>query len=172
MSVAAVEQDEILALEMEIRASLRAVRGALESLHRPVPPALVRAQQATLNAMAAIEAETRFLKAGDAGRALGSRSQTPRNAAAKAHLEGRVLGIRVGAQTVYPEFQFVDGAVLPVIAQLRALGVSSGQDERDVLLWLFTPTTYLAPAGRPIDLLRAEPAAVLAVAEQAWTIEW
>jgi hypothetical protein len=172
MSVAAVEQDEILALEMEIRASLRAVRGALESLRRPVPPALVRAQQATLNAMAAIEAETPFLKAGEAGRALGSRSQTPRNAAAKAHLEGRVLGIRIGAQTVYPAFQFVDGRVLPVIAELRALGVANGQDERDVLLWLFSPTTYLTPAGRPIDLLTSDPRAVLAVAEQAWTIEW
>lgn len=172
MSAVVVEQDEILALEMEIRASLRAVRGALESLHRPVPPALVRAQQATLNAMAAIEAETPFLKAGEAGRALGSRSQTPRNAAAKAHLEGRVLGIRVGAQTVYPAFQFVDGTVLPVIAELRALGVASGQDERDVLLWLFSPTTYLAPAGRPIDLLVSDPRAVLDIARQAWNIEW
>ena len=172
MSSAALEHDEIVALELEIRASLKAVRGALESLHRPVPPSLVRAQQATVNAMAAIEAESPFLKAGDAGRALGSRSQTPRNAAAKAHLEGRVLGIRLGAQTVYPAFQFADGAVLPVIADLRRLGAASGQDERDILLWLFSPTTYLPSAGRPVDRLIDDPGTVVTVAEQAWNIEW
>ena len=61
---------------------------------------------------------------------------------------------------------------LPVIAELRALGVSSGQDERDVLLWLFSPTTYLAPAGRPIDLLVSDPGSVLDIARQAWNIEW
>ncbi|BBH18655.1 hypothetical protein Back2_29420 [Nocardioides baekrokdamisoli] len=172
MTAAVAGQDEILALELEIRASLRAVRGALESLHRPVSPALVRAQQATLNVMAVIEAETPFLKAGDAGRALGSRSQTPRNAAAKARLEGRVLGVPAGAQTVYPAFQFADGSVLPVIADLRTLGAEAGQDERNILLWLFSPTTYLPSAGRPIDILISDPATVLAVAEQAWNIEW
>lgn len=172
MSAAAVEQDEILALELEIRASLRAVRGALEALHRPVSPALVRAQQATLNVMAAIEAESPFLKAGEAGRALGSRSQTPRNAAARAHLEGRILGVSAGAQTVYPSFQFVDGSVLPVIAELRTRGVVAGWDERNILLWLFEPTTYLPGAARPIDLLVSDPDKVLAVADEAWHIEW
>lgn len=172
MSAVVLEQDEILAMELEIRASLRAVRGALESLHRPVSPALVRAQQATLNVMAAIEAESPFLKAGDAGRALGSRSQTPRNAAAKAHLEGRILGVPAGAQTVYPAFQFVDGSALPVIAELRTLGAAAGWDERNIVLWLFRPTTYLPDAGRPIDLLVSEPEVVLAAAVQAWNIEW
>lgn len=172
MSAVVLEQDEILALELEIRASLRAVRGALESLHRPVSPALVRAQQATVNAMAAIEAESPFLKAGEAGRALGSRSQTPRNAAAKAHDEGRILGVAAGAHTVYPAFQFVDGSVLPVIAEVRTLGAAAGWDERNILLWLYEPTTYLHDAARPIDLLITDPEKVLAIADQAWNIEW
>jgi len=164
--------DDLTRSDRLIRRSAARLGQALAAVETYAEPALARAVQAEHNLYDRLDAEFGLFTASEAGRRMGSRSNAPRNLAASARREGRLVAVSRGHQVLYPGFQFgPDGAPLPVIAGLRALAAEYERSETGIVQWLCSPTTYL-DGRRPVDLLRETPDRVLDVAARSWGVDW
>ncbi|PPF50350.1 hypothetical protein C5B94_15445 [Clavibacter michiganensis] len=136
----------------------------------PLPTGVVSSLNDTELFWRRIEAEHGFLTSVEVSEALGARPT--RAYASDLRKAGRVLGLRRTNRYVYPGFQFQAGSVRPVVPRLIALGAEHDLDSRDVVAWLYRPTTYLRdPAHRPVDHLD-DPETVLDAAARAWAVAW
>ena len=161
---------EIAAEAVYTRHTARALGEAIRSAQAPASPALAAAAQARENLYDSIEEEFRLLSSAQAGEAMGSRSNTSRNLAAKARSEGRALALTRGRYTLFPGFQFTESGLRPVIADLRKLGEEYGRTETGLIQWLMSPTTYLH-GKRPVDVID-DPEKLLEVAQRSFGVEW
>ena len=163
---------QLLDTDSLIRNSIEALGEAIGSIPTYSPPALARAVQAQNNLLLQLASEFGLLSSTEAGRRLGSRSQTPRNLASSMRRTGRLLAIQRGQSAQFPGFQFDEhGQPLLVIRQLRKLADEFGWSELGITAWLMGPTTYLDDQ-RPVDLLRNAPESVLAAARASWDVTW
>jgi hypothetical protein len=83
----------------------------------------------------------------------------------------QILEIERNGETLYPGYQFLNGAVRPVIVKLVLLGTEYGVSQPEVAAWMCSPTTYLVDAQRPVDFLD-EPDLIDDVAERSWGVVW
>ncbi|WP_171042458.1 hypothetical protein [Sinomonas gamaensis] len=79
---------------------------------------------------------------------------------------GRILAYRRRGEDewIYPLFQFEGNGVLSVTRQLLEVATVEGVDPMDLVFWLCSRSGMLEDAARPVDLLRADPEAVLEAA--------
>lgn len=162
---------EIAAEAVHTRHTVRALGDAIRAAHVPASPALAAATQARENLYESIASEFALLTSAEAGDAMGSRSNTSRNLAAKARSEGRALALTRGRYTLYPGFQFDGAGLRPVIAELRRVGEGElGRSETGLIQWLMSPTTYLH-GKRPVDVID-DPDTLLDVARRSFGVGW
>lgn len=84
--------------------------------------------------------------------------------------DGYLLAVVHEDEILYPEFQFKDGEINPVITDLIAEAESSGRSESGLALWMVNPTGYL-DGKRPVDFLD-QPEEVLLAARASFNVEW
>jgi len=84
---------------------------------------------------------------------------------------GQILEIERNGETLYPGYQFLNGAVRPIIVKLVMMGTEYGISQPEVALWMCRPTTYLNDGLRPVDFLD-DPDLVNDIAERNWGIVW
>lgn len=65
------------------------------------------------------------------------------------HRVGELLAFQHKGELWFPKYQFVGGAVLPVIAQLVAVARDAGATDTDLALWLVTESVLLTGHGTP-----------------------
>ena len=107
-----------------------------------------------------VTAEFGLWSPAEAGRRIGSRGHSPSAAIRRWAAQGKLLGVPVAGLDHYPGFTFgADGRPLPVIAELLATGRSGWA----LVAWLLEPSDALGGA-RPVELLEADPAAVVGAA--------
>ena len=118
----------------------------------------------------AVQDEFGLLSSLEVAQALGASAN--RSYASDLRKSGRVVALQRLNRFVFPGFQFVDGEVREVIADLKVLGQQYGIDDRDIVAWLCRPTTYLdVRAPRPVDHLD-DPDVVRGAAAAAWGVAW
>jgi hypothetical protein len=100
--------------------------------------------------------------AAEAGRRIGSRGHSPSAAIRRWAAQGKLLTVPVAGLDHYPGFVFgLDGRPRPVLVRVAAsLSERTGWA---LVAWLVSPHDALGGA-RPVDLLDADPDAVLAAA--------
>lgn len=147
------------------------VAALLEQQETVLPSEVVGALNDTERFWRGIDDEFGLLSSTRVAELTGARSN--RSYASDQRRKGRLLALRRLNRNVFPGFQFdADGAIRPVIAELRTLGQAHGMDERDVIVWLCRPTTYFpGPDERPVDHID-EPDRLLEVAAAAWDVVW
>jgi hypothetical protein len=64
-----------------------------------------------------------------------------------------------------------DAELQPLLERLAPIANKYGRPERDVLLWLRSPTIYFRDERRPVDHLH-DPGEIVRIAEEAWGVEW
>lgn len=158
------------------RTAVSELSGVLARTTHTPHPALARGAQAGENAIRAIETEFGLLTSAEVAKILGS-SSTPsaiRALASDMRGRGELLALKRLNRFVYPGFQFdrERGRVKPLVKPLVALAHTSGWDEIDAILWLCSPTTYIADGARPVDLIDTDPERVLEIARRAWNPGW
>jgi hypothetical protein len=108
----------------------------------------------------AVAAEFGVWSAAEAGRRIGSRGHSPTAAIRRWAAQGKLLTVPVAGLDFYPGFAFgPDGRPRPVFVQIAA--ALPGFAGWDLVGWLMSPCDILA-GGRPVDLLDADPDAVVA----------
>lgn len=148
---------------------LSSLAPAMTAAETAVSPPLARAAQATENAWRAIDEEFGLLSSTEAAEHMGyGRNRTW---ASTQRREGRLLGIRRGSGYRYPGFQ-LDRSIMPTIARLIAIAREHEWSEESVVLWLCSPSGWMPGDGRPVELLREGPEAVLAAARAAMSPQW
>jgi hypothetical protein len=113
-----------------------------------------------------IQAEFGFLTGADVAESTGSAD--PRYASDERRA-GRLLALKRMNRWVYPGFQIADGSIRQAMEQLHTLGQEFGMSQRDVLVWLCVPTTFITGHRRPVEFLD-DPVFVLRVAQATWGI--
>jgi hypothetical protein len=128
-----------------------------------------------------IEAEFGLLSSIEVAKLVGASAN--RSYASDQRKAGKLLAFQRLNKFVFPGFQFNDGSIRPVIADLKKLGRAHEMNDRDIVAWLCRPTTYLRAGDersetstsqasrRPVDHLD-DPADVVAAATRAWDVVW
>jgi hypothetical protein len=83
----------------------------------------------------------------------------------------QILEIERNGETLYPGYQFLNGAVRPVIVKLVLLGTEYGMSQPEVAVWMCSPTTYLNDGLRPVDFID-KPDLIDDAAERSWGVVW
>jgi len=148
---------------------LASLAPAMTAAPTPLSPQLARAAQATENTWREIDAEFGLLSSTEAAETMGYGAN--RTWAAANRKNGRLLGVRRGGGFRYPGFQLTPD-VLPVIAHLIDIARQNAWSAESVVLWLCSPSGWLADDHRPVDLLAEEPHAVLEAASSAMAAHW
>jgi hypothetical protein len=167
-SGAAPERARLAAVRSTLEAAVRT--GQLERvidalLPREVPPLVsVWHAQRSAEARLAFVTEHGAWTAAEVAARAGSQATNRSALASSWRSGGRVLAIEWNGSTVFPAFQFdADAqprpAIAAVLTHLRAAGLSEWQQA----LWFNAGTGWLSNR-RPVDLLDADPAAVVAAA--------
>ena len=79
--------------------------------------------------------------------------------------ESRIFKVNYYGVDLFPAFQFLDSAPLPVVAQVLAVFKEARHSAWNIAAW-FTQKTGWLDDVKPVDLLLTDPAAVLDAAEQ------
>lgn len=150
--------------------SLAALGPAMSAVRGAASPQLARALMATENVWASVEAEFGLLTSMDVAALIGSKKSS-RSLAADQRAAGKIMGVRRGNAYRYPGFQFdrANGRVIPAIPSLIAAARDVGWDDEDLILWLVSPSGYVA-GGRPVDHL--EDPDLVNTLVQAATVQW
>ncbi|WP_194164908.1 hypothetical protein [Pseudactinotalea sp. HY160] len=148
---------------------LSSLAPAMAAADRELSPQLARAAQATENAWREIADEFGLLTSGEAAARMGYGPN--RTWASTRRRAGTLLGVRRGGGYRYPGFQF-DRDVSPVIEDLLTLADQADWSAESLLLWLCSPSGWLAGDDRPVDRLQDAPGAVLDAARSAMAPRW
>lgn len=83
------------------------------------------------------------------------------------HRAGKLISLCLeGGRWFYPTFQLdADNNVLPVMAEIIAIGGTDRLHQENLTVWIMSPTDSLSGA-RPVDLLQTDPDRVVAAARQ------
>jgi hypothetical protein len=149
------------------------VRSSIEELVLKLMPAVPRVPDAGWTEQARRNAELRALflgkfrtlDAAEVGKLSGSKASNPRALASRWAGAGRIFGVPLGAQVLYPEFQFDETgqprpAVAKVLVVLKPLGLSPWAGA----LWWDTGSDVLGWRA-PAEVLPQDPDAVVAAAQ-------
>ncbi|TFC83312.1 hypothetical protein E3T23_02785 [Cryobacterium cheniae] len=137
-----------------------------------VSPQLARSLQATENMWRSISAEYGLLTSGQVAELLGA-SPSNRTLASRRRAAHQIAGVVRRNAVLYPAFQFdrSQGTILPVMAQIIRLAAATGWHEKDLLLWICSPTTSFEGQDRPVDHFH-DPDSVLAAAKAQFEAQW
>jgi hypothetical protein len=102
--------------------------------------------------------------------ALLAGSGTNRKRAHQLAKEGKIIGVKRGRGTLYPGFQFDQGEIRPVIAEVAAIGRRNHWTDPHLLLWLASPNGYLE--GRVPARMMDDPDRILEAARQDMAKRW
>lgn len=72
---------------------------------------------------------------------------------------------------MFPGFQFNGGAVRPVMARLLQVAARHSYDEMSLLVFLCSPSTYLADGTHPVELID-DPERIVEVTQRALGVIW
>ncbi len=126
-------------------------------------------EQARLNAAARDEfvRSWQCYTSAEVAEVVGSRAT---NRAASAHRllrRGEIFQVRYGSDTLVPAFQFSPhGEPKPAVAEALGPLRAAGLDGWELAFWFVTPNGWIEGEQRPVDLLDADPAAVVAAARR------
>jgi hypothetical protein len=113
----------------------------------------------------AVATEFGVWSAAEAGRRIGSRGHSPAAAIRRWAAQGKLVTVPVAGLDHYPGFAFgLDGRPRPVLVRIAAS--LPGLSGWTLVAWLVSPQDALGGA-RPVDLLDADPDAVVAAAAAA-----
>lgn len=149
---------------------LASLAPALEALPTRVSPQMARAAQATENAWRDIDAEFGMLTSTEVSGLLGY--EPNRTLASTMRKDGRLLGVRRGGRYLYPGFQIAQGHLTPVVGELLKLADTHEWSSESLVLWLCAASGHIADDQRPVDVLHADPKAVLEAARAAMAPPW
>lgn len=143
---------------------------SLESLvHQLTPdldiatPAEVLQARRNAEARALLLKEFGALTSAQVADMLGSEAKNRSSLAHRRRKEGRLLAVSYKGAVWYPGFQFHDGEVLPVIAEVLTEFAGAGMGDWEAALWFTAPNGWLDDA-RPVLLLLDEPSRVVEAA--------
>jgi hypothetical protein len=127
----------------------------------PTPAAVLQARR-NAEARSALFAEFGALRSAEVADLAGSRAANRAALANRWRGEQRVVAVQAGDELVYPGFQFTsEGKPHPTIASALAELRSNGQvSDWQAALWFVAANGWLG-GRRPVDLLDAEPDAVV-----------
>ena len=77
--------------------------------------------------------------------------------------DGKIFSVPAGDSARYPEFQFVDGRPLPVVAQVLKV-MKEKRSPWQIAFWFVTENGWLDDDARPVDFLTSAPEAVVEAA--------
>jgi hypothetical protein len=127
----------------------------------PTPAAVLQARR-NAEARSALFAEFGALRSADVAELAGSRAANRAALANRWRGEQRVVAVQVGDEMLYPGFQFTsEGKPHPTVASALGELRSNGQvSDWQAALWFVAANGWLG-GRRPVDLLDAEPDAVV-----------
>lgn len=125
----------------------------------PTPAEILQARR-NAEARALLLREFGALTSSEVAEFVGSEAKNRGSLAHRWKREGRLLGVSYRGTVWYPGFQFHDGIVLPVIADVLAELAGAGLGEWETALWFSAPNGWLHDQ-RPCDLLLEAPARVV-----------
>jgi Protein of unknown function (DUF2384) len=137
-----------------------------EQLELPTPAAVLQARR-NVEARSALLQEFGALDSGQVAELAGSRATNRAALANRWRAEQRVLAVPMGDELLYPGFQFTaEGKPVPAVGSaLRELRTDPRLRHWQAALWFAGPNGWLG-GRRPVDLLDAEPDAVVEAARR------
>ena len=166
-AIAAYEEDE----PAEAAARGRGLAELIESMMPGLVPTPAMVLQARRNAEArtALIEEFGLLTSGQIAEINESTAENRAALASRWKREGKILSVLHKGTLYYPAFQFdADGRPRPIIA--RVLAALDEHEGWSTALWFIADNGYLE--ARPVDLLDADPEAVVAAAEMAGEVPY
>lgn len=124
-----------------------------------LPPSTPLLEQLRRNAesRAELAAEWGVLSAEEVADLLGSRARNRAAAASRLKAQGRLFSVPYRSRTIFPAFQFADGLLRPVVAEVLAALLPAGWSDWEIALWFTTANGRLGDR-RPVDALDDEAA--------------
>jgi len=141
---------------------------ALTPVQRDLPtPAAVLQARRNAEARNALLAEFGALRSSEIAELAGSRAANRAALANRWRSEHRLVAVPIGDELLYPGFQFTsEGKPHPAVgAALEALRSNPEVSDWQAALWFVGPNGWLG-GGRPVDVLDAEPDAVVDAARR------
>lgn len=119
----------------------------------PIPaPATVRSALRNAELRTAFLERVGALTSAEVARVAGSTADNRHAIASRWRKDGRILGVPWGDQTLYPVFQFRDGAPHPTVA--RVLRAFDGRASAwEIALWFVMPSAALPGEAAPVAFL-------------------
>lgn len=144
---------------------------AMENLPTYVTPQTASALQATENLWRRVEVDG-LLTSSEVNILLGLDPTSGAIVTGLRHTK-QIIGVKRRNRIRYPAVQFSRESrnVRPVIPALIAIAAENDYSQTDLLLWMFTETTYFDDERRPIDHLE-QTEELLDVARNSMGIQW